>query len=120
MRPLLFGDPLDPRMQDVKADMEAQGLRPVFRAPHHFKPSEIEPASLVVVGEEQKSAQSIALAYAGKDVRILPVLPVGGDESLEKDVLVARAVELGVGNQSTLTRWGVKRLTDAIAEAEQG
>jgi hypothetical protein len=36
----------------------------------------------------------------------------------DKDALVARAVELGVGSQSVLARWGAAKLTAAIAEAE--
>ena len=42
-----------------------------------------------------------------------------GDESTDKAILVARAAELGIGNQSTLARWGVKRLAESIAEAEK-
>lgn len=36
----------------------------------------------------------------------------------DKDALVLRAVELGVGNASTLARWGVEKLSNSIAEKE--
>ncbi|MFW6368584.1 MAG: hypothetical protein ACOCZ9_02490 [Spirochaetota bacterium] len=39
-------------------------------------------------------------------------------EQPTKESLVARAAELGIGPESTLSRWGTKRLESEIAEAE--
>ena len=37
----------------------------------------------------------------------------------DKDALVERAAELGIGAPSTLKRWGVEKLSAAIEEAEE-
>lgn len=42
------------------------------------------------------------------------------EKNLEKDKLVTRAVELGVGAPSTLSRWGVEKLKEEIKKAEEG
>lgn len=41
-----------------------------------------------------------------------------GDGSSNKERIVARAVKLGIGPESTLSRWGEERLKSEIAKAE--
>ena len=46
----------------------------------------------------------------------------GGEEDLSvksKDQLVERAVGLGIGNRSTLNRWGVEKLSAEIKKSEE-
>lgn len=69
-------------MQAVKAEMEARGLRPVFRNPAYFKLSEIEKADGIAIGEEHPLALEISTAYEslGALVALVPAPePVVGD-----------------------------------------
>ncbi|BDU76296.1 hypothetical protein [Mesoterricola sediminis] len=77
MRPLIFGSPEDARFQAVKAELEAQGLRPVFRNPAFFKVNEVEKADLVVVGAEAIFAADIKAAFEAlqAEVRVLEAPP---------------------------------------------
>ena len=50
----------------------------------------------------------------------IEVLEDNPDQETVKAELVEKAVSLGIGNKSTLARWGVEKLQEEISKAEAG
>lgn len=129
MRPLIFGSPEDARFASAKTEMEAAGLRPVYRNPAFFKANELEKTDAIVVGEEAFYCAEIVAAFTAIEakVTVLPRLVPDEDESdpdetqdePAKETLLARATELAIAAPSILARWGVDRLAREIAKAEK-
>ena len=129
MRPLIFGSPEDARFASAKTEMEAAGLRPVYRNPAFFKANELEKADAIVVGEEAFYRDEIVAAFTaiGAVITVLPLPVVVEDETdpeepadePAKETLLARATELAIAAPSVLARWGVDRLAREIAKAEK-
>jgi hypothetical protein len=117
MRALLFGNESDPRFAEVKKEVEAQGLHPLFRNPDYFKANELERAEKVWIGEEHLFATDIKAAFEAiqAEVTLLPApAPVASKLNVTVEFLDLPEVK------AMAQAWEDERkaLTDLLAEKD--